>query len=108
MSMKDRRATLALEGAIRKWEDILSDGGVDEGGDNCTLCHLYGNTCEGCPVFLDVGTDGCSDSPYGYWVDHHRREHPYKHPKKVECPECARLAEEELNYLRKLSNKEED
>ena len=104
----DRKRRDALEGAIRKWENILAIGGVDKGGENCILCILYGSECEGCPVFLDTGHDGCTYTPYEDWCNHHHLEHPCEYPKAVKCPECARLAEEELNYLRKLLNKEED
>ena len=60
----------ALEGSIEKWEKILKGKALDLGTKNCTLCQHYFNPlnyrfyCEGCPVRMVTGLDGCHGSPY--------------------------------------------
>lgn len=59
----------ALKGSIRKWQAIVDGHGIDQGGDNCPLCHLFlenadKDYCEGCPVFEKTGKEFCYGTPY--------------------------------------------
>lgn len=57
----------ALQGSIKKWEDILAGKMSDQGSNNCPLCQLFVNrqdNCDGCPVQRHTGCDSCGDTPY--------------------------------------------
>ncbi len=119
-----KRETLkALEKSIKKWEAIVAGNGVDRGGDDCELCKLFATViplpfpvkvCKGCPVRDETGMDDCKGTPYEKWYRHHRTAHPesfnssfprvlpFPRVLTVECPECERLAREELEFLRSL------
>ncbi|MCB7127921.1 MAG: hypothetical protein J3T61_00080 [Candidatus Brocadiales bacterium] len=73
----------ALEGSIKKWEDIEAGKCPDQGSDNCPLCsvfkriHISGGkykrnwiSCTGCPVKRSTGEAGCISSPYDAWKRH--------------------------------------
>jgi hypothetical protein len=60
----------ALNGSIKKWEDLVVSG--DHGGDpsDCPLCGLFNNApdttpedCIGCPVFEHTGKKYCAGTP---------------------------------------------
>ena len=103
----------AIKGSIKKWEAIVLGTGVDFGCDNCELCKKYdpelSNDCLGCPIMEEAGNTGCFGTPYIEWYEHFDREHhdpcdnPF--PMKVECPECKRLAKEELAFLEMILKK---
>ncbi len=76
----DNKTITALQGSIAKWEKVAFHGGIDDGYKNCPLCRLFSEPdyegqpglphCDGCPVSLDVGTDGCDMTPYEDWQDY--------------------------------------
>ena len=69
INMKVSKETMkALNGSIKKWRDIVSGKGTDEGGDNCPLCQMF-PFCEGCPVMDKTGEEGCEKTPYCAWID---------------------------------------
>ena len=101
MSLKSK----ALEGSIKKWENIAYHGGVDHGTKNCSLCELYDEDhCKDCPVHQFSG-DHCNNTPYEEWAEHHRLAHSVFHGQVVECDECKRLAIAELEFLKSLRDK---
>lgn len=97
----------ALSKSIQKWESISTGIGIDTAHNNCALCKLYNTKlgCSECPVFEDSHKDYCDNTPYFEWHMHqivHYRKRPFRAPFMVLCPECRKLAIEELNYLKGL------
>jgi hypothetical protein len=96
----------ALEGSIKKWEDILAGQSVDEGPDNCPLCQKYfKNDCKGCIVSKTSGMY-CEGMPYSVWCDHNVNEHGvvsrgdyYVHDG---CETCKELAQGMIDSLKSL------
>lgn len=88
----------------KKWKRIARGKDVDRGSKNCFLCKVYhGDSCLACPIFKKSGQGGCHDTPYDDWVDHHYREHEHIYiDTKVECPECKKIAEREVEFLGSL------
>lgn len=98
----DERTLTALTGSIAKWEAIVAGTGKDDGSNNCTLCIAF-DGCAGCPVADAVEMDSCELTPYIRWHDHHIYAHGLRRfPFGNECPECARLAQAELDFLKSL------
>lgn len=93
----------ALEGSIKKWEDICYHGGRDRGWYNCPLCKLHMKTCNGCIIGIDTQNTGCRSTPYTEWQIH-RHTHKQRFPSFVQCPECYKLAIHFLAYLINLKN----
>lgn len=94
MKSRTRRALL---GSIKKWEAIVAGTGEDHRTENCPLCEMfYKDSCKDCPVMLSTGDNYCENSPYVYWDEH-------RYGRIVEdCPECLRLAQAELDFLKSL------
>jgi len=92
----------ALVKEIKKWEAIAAGEGADV--DNCLLCELFAEDCEGCPIYIKTHLRGCVNTPYDDWVGH--QEHSHSRPGKkffeIECPECERIACEQLEFLKSL------
>ncbi len=53
-----------LEISIQKWQDIVDGTGINEAANNCALCEIQDEGCEGCIIFAVYGY-GCSYTPYG-------------------------------------------
>jgi len=108
----DKKTLNALKGSIRKWERIVNGTGVDFGDANCPLCKLF-LVCEDCPIFLKTGLEGCEKTPYILWLIHQKKVHNVsawkvaKNGLRVLCPECKRIAEKELKFLKSLLPEEE-
>jgi hypothetical protein len=96
----DPNILAAVSGSVDKWKNILA-GGIDKQNDNCPLCIMFkkGIHCGECPVNEDTG-NRCDASPYGEWYEHQGDAH--ERPMQLYCPECARLAYNELEYLQKM------
>lgn len=61
----NERTKAALEGSIKKWEQIILGEAVDKGTDNCPLCQLFfAKYCVGCPVRKRTGVSSCRLTPY--------------------------------------------
>lgn len=97
----DERTRVALEGSIKKWEEIVAGTGVDLGYNNCPLCaeflkknNVNEENCVGCPVRERTGKTYCSDTPYDDWSDT-----PYD-----DWSECRarKYAQAELDFLKSL------
>jgi hypothetical protein len=97
----DEKTLEALRGSIRKWESIAAGIGVDAGSTNCPLCHLFvDGDCYGCPASK---WGDCIDTPFEEFGDHVWHEHGQStFPIQPYCPECRRLAQKEVDYLRSL------
>lgn len=94
-------ATLkALQGSIAKWEAIVAGTGEDDGAVNCPLCHLFGDTCQGCPVMQKTGQFNCGGSPYYKYAG---AIHAYG----THSSEAIAAAQSELDFLRGLLPKED-
>ena len=121
MSLKtiqtDKKGLQAIKQSIRKWELIAYYGGIDRRAENCPLCNMfmekkdkeyifYMNVCNKCPVYLDSNGHHCGATPYKLWIYHHAKDHGgCGWESKVECPECKKIAEEEIIYLKQLEEK---
>ena len=105
----DTRSLEALEGSIQKWGDIRDGDREDLGASNCPLCSVFflpdDAKCGGCPVAEATGTAKCEGTPYDDWETHHERNHDnneFALARRSECPECRRLADEEIKFLKSL------
>lgn len=60
----------ALEGSIKKWEDVLAGKIKEMGPENCPLCDIFYNrvNCGKCPVKVSTGAPTCENSPYDAWL----------------------------------------
>ncbi len=91
----------AIEGSIQKWESILASTGKDEGGKNCPLCQNISG-CDECPIRKKTGRSQCGKTPYAKWCSHQQKEHGVLNDRQILCPECAKLAYEEVMFLKEL------
>ena len=106
----DAETLEALKGSIAKWEAIVAGTGVDDGTDNCPLCQRFNHDnmvkdhCVGCPASKATGQAWCLGSPFAAWTQHQNRVHGSytRHKAKLGCPECARSATAELDFLKSL------
>ena len=60
----------ALQGSIKKWEEIVNGTGADLGCSNCPLCQMFlvgSLSCDGCPIAEYTNSHHCLNSPYGDW-----------------------------------------
>jgi hypothetical protein len=97
----------ALQGSVKKWERIVrSTRAKDKHGDNCPLCVVMESkeTCSLCPVAINTGEDQCFGTPYTDWKAHQRLKHDNwsVFSRTPHCPDCLRLAKEELAFLKSL------
>lgn len=102
--MMDAKTLEALEGSIGKWAGIVGGTDVDYGRTNCSLCSSFrmdSPDCGGCPVKEKTKLQYCAGSPYEDWFEH-VEEHSRYYPYKVNCSECLRLAQAELDFLKSL------
>ena len=104
----NKKTLNALKDSIRKWEKIVNGTGVDLGTENCPLCKLFRDDllglCSKCPIYRKTKVPGCIATPYTKWRKHQYR-HGWRMPEdglKVLCPECRRIAERELKFLKSL------
>jgi len=102
-----REVIKAINESIRKWERIITGVESDKGQDDCPLCLFFKgdngeSDCVRCPVYDITMAAFCRFTPYVYWVEHQRKHHAYIVRWKVHCPECEKLAKNELNFLKSL------
>lgn len=100
----------ALQESIEKWEEILNNGGVDDGRHDCSLCKLFweDNDCQDCPINDKTKKNYCEGSPYPHWHKHQKTKHKATIGKRpIHCPHCKELAEKELEFLKSLLPKGE-
>jgi hypothetical protein len=103
----DKIVEKALEKSIEHWEKIVI-GESYSTTDNCSLCNLFFiNDCEGCPIKEKTGQAQCDDSPFREFIKHINLNHKSFIPVsnfhyQTYCPECKRLAREELEFLKSL------
>jgi hypothetical protein len=104
----DKRTTrTALEGQIRKWEEIVAGTGYDLGVGNSPLCALfYDDACSECPVAEATGKPNCHGTPFRAWYKIH---YPYpslrRHPRFADTPKKKAIAQAELDFLISLRPK---
>lgn len=103
--MNDETLT-ALMGSITKWEAIADGTGVDIGRYNCPLCVAFSidesPQCGLCPVMRHTGERNCLSTPYIRWIYHQNDVHDDADWHRVQCPECASIAREEVEFLKSL------
>lgn len=99
----------ALEGSIKKWEDIAAGRGLDAGPDNCPLCAIFFNErgCGDCPVRLKADFGGCVNTPYSDWFNHHDEDHELNTQDDgirlfKGCTTCLEHAQAEVDFLKSL------
>lgn len=103
----DKQTLEALHGSIKKWEDIVAGKAKDELNSNCLLCQLFRKDrydCNECPVDIKSERKKCQNTPLMDWELHYdycHRKYTGKYAHVV-CPECKKLAQDELNFLRSL------
>lgn len=98
----EEKTLTALQGSIAKWEAIVAGTGSDLGTANCPLCRAFyhDDDCKDCPVMKTTGKWGCRETPYDAFSDHCTAEHDCD--SDPDCPDCTRLAQAELDFLRSL------
>lgn len=93
----------AIQGSIRKWEDIITGKARDKGFANCPLCEKFFRCrYEGCPVSRKTGETNCRKTPYETWCSHHKFAHRTQIRKTIHCPDCAGLALDEIKFLKEV------
>jgi len=103
----DKIVEKALEKSIKHWEKIVIGENYST-TDNCSLCNLFFiNDCEGCPIKEKTGQVQCNASPFREFINHINLNHKSFIPVsnfhyQTYCPECKRLAREELEFLKSL------
>ncbi|MCK9458787.1 MAG: hypothetical protein M0R80_04045 [Proteobacteria bacterium] len=101
----DAETLEALQGSIKKHENILAGIGRDKGPSNCPLCQLFWDIeCDGCPISNKTGERCCENTPYNDWQEHITDEHEmdYIDGDVIYCPECERLVKMEIEFLKSL------
>lgn len=101
----DNETLEALKGSIKKHENILAGIGTDKGPKNCPLCKLFWeHNCGECPIFTETGEMYCEETPYEAWQAHIHDNHDmdYINGDGIYCPECRRLVELEVEFLKSL------
>ena len=99
----DAKTLEALQGSIKKWEDIAAGAGQDRGWANCPLCLMFNNAedeerclgCRGCPVATS-GHYYCDGTPYDIWSALPGR------PRVATNLEHKTVAQAELDFLKSL------
>jgi len=93
----------ALDGAIKKWEQIVDGSQADGGIADCPLCVLLDTLCRTCPIAVQTGRRGCYGSPYTDWRglndDCEICENGY-----ANCEPCNAAANKLIDWLRELRN----
>ena len=102
----------ALEGSIKKWEDIVAGTGKDNGSSNCPLCRKYQycdvddddnyQVCLGCPVAEKTGEAYCDGSPYTAWMEEMKSLGRPWTKFEADTPKLVELAKAELEFLKSL------
>lgn len=96
----DEQTCIALEGAIKKWEDIVAGTGIDRGGSNCPLCVIFlEDACKDCPVRVKTGHPQCRTTPWIQWVS---ATMGMDFPRRVTNERQRAAAQAELDFLRSL------
>ena len=98
-TLKDIR--LVVE-SVQHWKRVADGSDEGTGPRNCPLCGEYHHgfapfPCDGCPVKAESGHAGCKETPYQAWISHHDTIHSGS--RKVRCPTCKHLAQEEAGFL---------
>lgn len=66
----DPETVNALNGSIKKWERVLSEGTDGTNWMDCPLCLLFWEkNCNGCPVRDRTGRPICQGSPFEQYAD---------------------------------------
>jgi len=93
----------ALNGSIKKWQDIVDGTGEDNGWRNCPLCVMFldERSCDRCPISEAVDDTGCTGTPHEQWEEY-QGEKEMVFPRAVFDTTSQRLAEEELEFLKGL------
>ena len=97
------RALRALKESITVWERRAKGQIVPPTREHCALCTQFWRTldgraaCFGCPIYEHTKIHGCEGTPYRPFFDHLDvcRTGPY-------CPECLRLIQAEVDFLKSL------
>ena len=98
----------ALQGSIEKWEKVVDGTGTEDSYRNCPLCQAFIDNvkCHGCPVNDHNDGNSCTNDEMIAWGKH-IDDHIWSDDGfRVQCPECIRLAQAELDFLKSLLPKE--
>lgn len=110
----DERTLTALQGSIKKWEEIVSGAVIDKGTENCPLCREFvnkedpdkdnGEGCYGCPVAAEMEESGCGGTPYDKWSSYMGENLKYvgSPDRMVFDDRSKQLAQAELDFLKSL------
>jgi len=107
----EERILTALKGSVEKWRRIVNRDNVDRGSGNCPLC-LVCKSCFQCPVFEKTRKFICEGTPYSEWSSHHKNMHESEissvNGLPNLCPECTRIAVDEMMFLCSLLPKNKE
>lgn len=101
----DERTLTALQGSIKKWEEIAAGTGEDHGCSNCPLCKEFTlrsseGSCAGCPV-NEAGYPDCERTPYSeFWRMGIQQASPRS--RTANTPELVEIAKREVDFLKSL------
>lgn len=84
---------------LQKWVDIVDNDDIDNGREDCLLCHAFFGTCAGCPIKEHTGISNCDGSPYVDWSTHHAMDHYSAVYSRCMCDRCTELATAMLDFL---------
>ena len=105
----NKKTREALEGSIRKWEEILASRKKEGGISDCPLCPQFRGPsgiwhCDGCPVRAASGKAFCEGTPYEDWSHHQkcRRRDGNRNAYRATDKRSRELAEAELDFLKSL------
>lgn len=88
----------ALKGSIRKWQAVANGSEADSSGWDCPCCQAFRH-CVGCPIKDHTGQEHCYGTPYIAWENY---IHQHDKGTRVFDKVSKNLAEEELNFLKRL------
>jgi hypothetical protein len=98
----EKEQTEALKRQIEEWVKVLCGEAEAEVLPCCEKYDaesVFDHECMGCPISQYVGETVCWGTPYHHWWRHACSQHPGVEDLKILCPECRKIAYEELKFL---------
>lgn len=93
----------AIEGSVKKWEDVVLGKIKERGPNNCPLCELFfeNPSCSGCPIAEKPRYDRCLNTPYTKWIE----TSDYNNGRYVASLDAYKTALDEIEFLKNILRK---